>query len=142
MYFLKALFIAITVAAVTTSPVVASLKSCCCSLPAERTKSCCRSAPDSTRTAKKSCCAKRAVASNGIDPQVSKGCCCVKAPESATVSDRLAVPDVEKPSLDLAFLNEDRQRKLLSLLAVGDESPGRFTLSGPSLLALYCTWLK
>lgn len=140
MNALKALFIAVMSLAVTASPVVASLKLCCCSKPAERKKGCCPSEQVAASTAEQSCCAKRVTSTAGL--QLSNGCCCIKAVESASLSDRLVRPDVEKQSLHLAVSNEDQQRKLLSLQDIQDQSPGRFTLSGPPLLALYCTWLK
>jgi hypothetical protein len=141
IYFLKALFVAITALAIAGTPVVASLKLCCCSKPAEGKKSCCRTNQVATLRAQKSCCAKK-LASNGVDLQLSNGCCCIKALESTNVSGRWVRLDVEKQSLDLAFLNEDQQRKVLNLRDVEDQSPGRFSPSGPLLLAHYCRWLK
>lgn len=146
MNALKALFIAVMSLAVTASPVVASLKLCCCSKPAEHKKGCCPTKHVATSTAHPSCCAKKdASTGTGLHlpgSHLSSSCCCIKAVESASLSDRLVRPDVEKQSLHLAVSNEDQQRKLLSLQDIQDQSPGRFTLSGPPLLALYCTWLK
>jgi len=140
MQFLKSLFVAITVLAVSASPVLASLKLCCCSRPVEQKKSCCRTTQNATLIAQKPCCATKMTSNSVL--QVSKGCCCIKTLEATSVSDRGVRPDVEKQPLDLAFLKEDQQRKLLTLRDIKDQSPGRFTLSGPRLLALYCTWLK
>ena len=140
MQTLKPLFVAITVLAVSASPVLASLKLCCCSTPVEQKKSCCRTVPDATLIAQKPCCATRMTSSSVL--QVSKSCCCIKALEATPVSESGLRPDVEKQPLDLAFLKEDQQRKLLTLQDIEDQSPGRFTLTGPRLLALYCIWLK
>ena len=139
MQTLKPLLVAITVLALSASPVLSSLKLCCCSKPVEHKKSCCRSTQNATLTAPKPCCATKLTSHS--DLQVTKGCCCIKVLEATSVSDRGVRSDVEK-QLDIPFFNELQLRKLLTLRAFADPSPRRFVLSGPRLLALYCTWLK
>lgn len=138
MQYFKHLLIAVMAVAVTTNPVVASMKLCCSAPKVEKKRSCCRSA--TTLAPKALCCAKKAT-STGVDSPFPRGCCCIKSQDSATSSVRFVLPNADDHSVDLAICSKDLPVPLQTLCN-REVSPERSARSGPPLLALYCIWLK
>ena len=146
MGILKAIAVALTLIAVATNPVVAMTMQCCCTQRAapERTCCpCCQNAGEEAAQPRFACCLKKDKVQEGI--RLGVGCCCVKAPPAtapAPAQEALAQHDVKGQPLALTTFASFDLAVLAPVSRYLDHVPGRFSLSGPPLLALYCTWLK
>lgn len=146
MNMFKAIVAAVTLLAVAVNPIAAMGMACCCTAilqqtrPLQQTRSCCQSAAQASSVEQRACSAKQGSANELIQHVAS--CCCAKVPPPST-SPRASLerPSVENEPLDVAFGPVDRTAQRPTSIAL-EHSPGRFTLSGPPLLALYCIWLK
>lgn len=140
MKIFQSIVAAITLLAVAANPVVAMAMPCCCTKPIEQRRSCCQTAQTTSSDNHSDCCAEKPD-SNSL-AQYRADCCCVTAPLTSTSAQENAVkPSVEKHSFDVMFLVADDPVPLPTSHYL-ENSPSRFSLSGPSLLALYCIWLE
>jgi len=149
MYCLKAFVVAVTLVSVTTNPVVASMKLCCCvpqSIQAQafQVRGCCRTEnvqTSATIVAQNACCAKKR-ASSGVNLPFPGRCCCIKSQDTTSSSQRLAAPHFDECSI--RFPNWDGVPTVPQSIISSNQGhpPRRFSPSGPPLLALHCTWRK
>lgn len=143
---------AVTLLAVAVNPLVASLRPCCCSQQAEQVGTCCQQrVSDADRSAaqgpaadgpERPCCRGRNHPSGRPSSIPLRGCCCVKtAPAANLVRGASAVPSLEKQVLDGVVSSPALLPGVSVEPSLALESRGA-TLSGVSLLALFCVWLK
>jgi len=137
----KQIVAAVTLLAFAANSVVAMAVPRCCTRPVEQRRSCCQSATQKASASNQyACCAKKQASHEFVQHRL--GCCCVKAPLASTSPrENLAKPSFEEHLLDFAFWSADHFVQAPTS-SYSNDSPGRFSLSGPPLLALYCIWLK
>jgi hypothetical protein len=134
----------VTLLALAASPAMAMTASCCCAKkPVEVVKSCCQKTSETTEAptaAVKPCCAKRELAHQSVG---ARACCCVEPTPAVLTSrnDATANQTVRETTLAVAPTSIAALVPAFTPIRVeaATEPP---PLSGPPLLALYCTWLK
>lgn len=142
MRMFKALVSAFTLLAVAVYPVAAAWMPCCCSqqdrVPSVQTTHPCCDALEKA-SAGHACLKsdRRALPSVAVD---SHGCCCFQALPVATPRDS----DSKLPAGQHSWVADlpVADRLLAPVSGFLNDSWGHFSLSGPPLLALYCTWVK
>lgn len=142
MNILRAIAVAFLLLAVPASPVVAFSMPCRCVEPAEAVETCCQLPADLAATEPPSDCCSRTDQITQFERMIL-GCCCITAPQMGPITPETAArPEVKQPSVVFTTFQAIDLR-LFSTAPRDRERPSdHVTLSGPSLLALHCTWLK
>lgn len=139
MNFQQALIAALCSIAVIGNPVLAGLKPCCCTRPAEKQASCFHDRQSqATEPSKKSCCAKKEPVRTRLVRPCE--CCFTNAPQPLTSN---SVP-LLKPSAPVDLFTGDLPQASLTTATASLDNPnlGAGEFYGPSLLALLCRWLN
>lgn len=134
MATINAIAVALALITNVASPVMALAIPCCCAKRATSERACCKKVDGQATPHHKACCAKKLAASEAALP--TSGCCCFKAPITATTCPE---NPVAPPAEILAgeYTGFHPTNVAVQLVPIAG-----LTLSGPPLLALYCTWLK
>lgn len=141
---LKSFIAALCIIAVAVNPVAAGWVSCCCITRTQVEAKCCPetvSQPALSPKTTRQCCQK---ASLPPASAVKASCCCAHTPPAIIPgADRLVKPPAEHELVSTAlWLPADANTQSPGFVRFHTKSSGRSSLSGPSLLALHCIWLK
>jgi len=139
----------VLVAVLPINSVAAALLPCCCATrmigeqpaccAAQEAVSKCCTVQERASTCPR--CRCQHSSSNGCDG--SKGCCCVKSVPPLAVSP--AAPEIERPQDHFLCPLGDETALSIRLLAGSRPSelmPGQYWPAHPSLMVLFCSWLK
>ena len=128
-----------TLLAVAVNPVAAAWVPCCCT-PAKKVESkppCC--AVDYAQP-EHACDFTAEHAPESVGAKPLSGCCCFTAPPVRTLRDSVSKLSVGQPQFAVVWPTVEQLVVPAMSLSQPFTAPG--LLSGPSLLAQYCIWLK
>jgi hypothetical protein len=133
----------ISMLAIAANSLAAMGTPCRCTRQVDAECPCCSSAAKqavATKLDRPACCARQQSPSNAVLQTPAK-CCCGQTPPASVTARESSPKSSAELAIKVACWSADRD-DLSPTSGILRHSPGRFALSGPPLLALYCIWLK